>query len=172
MTPDLKQSSPSPTPSSASPAAPAFRRPLPVWLIILLFILLYWGMVYFDTQGGWQPIVYRPYHSVDELALYQPPPGEGPNLDQGRKVFEQVCGLCHNNDGSGKPGQAPPLAGSEWVNVPVNRMAPIPLVGLTGPITVKGQQFNLSMAAMGASLPDDVLADVLSYIRTSWGNKA
>src|SRR2546423_11456618 len=107
MTPEPKQSSPSPTPSSASSAAPAFRRPLPVWLIILLFILLYWGMVYFDTQGGWQPIVYRPYHSVDELALYQPPPRAGPNLDQGSKVFDQDYGLCHNNDESGNPVHAP-----------------------------------------------------------------
>jgi len=51
-------------------------------------------------------------------------------------------------------------------------MATIPLVGLAGPITVVGQQWNSAMAAMGASFTDEQLANVLSYIRTSWGNKA
>lgn len=147
------------------------RNPIPVWVIILLFLLLYWGMVYFDTQGGWQPIVYKPYHSAQEVVWYQPLPPEGPNLQNGKQMFETICGICHNNDGSGKPGQAPPLAGSEWVAEPVNRMAAIPLTGLSGPITVKGQQFNLSMPNLG-STTDENLADILSYIRSSWGNKA
>jgi len=30
----------------------------------------------------------------------------------------------------------------------------------------------MNMAAMGAALPDEDLAAVLSYIRSSWGNKA
>src|SRR5439155_14377679 len=100
----------------------ALRNPVPVWLIILLFVLLYWGMVYFDTQGGWEPVVYKPYHSLNEVMLYQLPPSEGPNLLRGRTVFENVCGVCHNPDGEGRPGQAPPLAGSEWVMGPPNRL--------------------------------------------------
>ena len=73
----------------------------------------------------------------------------------------------------GKPGQAPPLAGSEWVNAKgVNRLAHIPLAGLNGPLKVEGKEWNLNMAAMGAALSDADLAAVLTYIRTSWGNKA
>ena len=34
------------------------------------------------------------------------------------------------------------------------------------------EEWNMNMAAMGAALPDEDLAAVLSYIRTSWGNKA
>jgi len=39
---------------------------------------------------------------------------------------------------------------------------------------VKGVEFQgtQNMAAMGAALSDQDLADVLTYIRTSWGNKA
>jgi mono/diheme cytochrome c family protein len=73
----------------------------------------------------------------------------------------------------GKPNQAPPLAGSEWVVTKgVNRLAHIPLAGLTGPIQVQGKDWNLSMAPMGAALSNEDLAGVLTYIRNSWGNKA
>ena len=43
---------------------------------------------------------------------------------------------------------------------------------MTGTLKVEGQEWNLNMAAMGAALPDADLAAVLTYIRTSWGNKA
>src|SRR5207253_6078737 len=169
---DPKQQIP-PVPQPTAPRI-AFRRPLPVWLIVLLFLLFYWGMVYFDTQGGWQPMVYKPYHSLEEVALYQPPPpAEGCDRIQGRVLFEQYCGLCHNNDGAGKPGQAPPLDGSEWVVGPVNRLIRIPQLGLSGQIKVKGQDlvFPNGMPPMGASLKDEELANVLCYIRNSWSNK-
>jgi mono/diheme cytochrome c family protein len=54
----------------------------------------------------------------------------------------------------------------------INRLAHIPLAGISGVIKVEGQDWNLNMAAMGAALPDEDLAGVLTYIRTSWGNKA
>lgn len=162
---------PSLTPSEAAEPR-AGDTAVPVWLIIVLFVLLYWGMVYFDQHSGWfNPHIYTPYRSADELALYQPPTG-GPDLMRGRAVYENICGLCHNNDGMGKPGQAPPFVGSEFVLGSPNRMIRIPLAGLAGPVQVAGQQWNLAMPAMGAALPDDDLAAVLTYIRQSWGNKA
>ena len=139
---------------------------------MLLFLLLYWGMVYFDQHSGWfSPEVYAPYRSAAELAMYQPPAG-GPDLSRGKAVYENICGLCHGNDGMGKPGQAPPFARSEWALGSPNRMIRIPLAGLAGPIQVAGKEWNLAMPAMGAALPDDDLAAVLTYIRQSWGNKA
>jgi mono/diheme cytochrome c family protein len=51
-------------------------------------------------------------------------------------------------------------------------MIRIPLAGLSGPVQVNSQSWNLAMPAMGAALPDDDLAAVLTYIRQSWGNKA
>jgi mono/diheme cytochrome c family protein len=72
----------------------------------------------------------------------------------------------------GKPGQAPPLAGSEWVNAAgFHRLAQIPLDGLNGDFQVEGKDWNLNMAPMGAALSDSDLAAVLTYIRSSWGNK-
>ena len=169
MSPEPQQ----PLPMPAEAAEPqAGQTAVPVWLIVLLFLLLYWGMVYFDQHSGWfSAQVYTPYRSGAELALYQPPTG-GVDLSRGKAVYENICGLCHNNDGAGKPGQAPPFAGSEWALGNPNHMIRIPLAGLAGPVEIKGQQWNLAMPAMGAALSDDDLAAVLTYIRQSWGNKA
>jgi mono/diheme cytochrome c family protein len=68
---------------------------------------------------------------------------------------------------------APPLSGSEWVNTKgFNRLAHIAQLGVVGPIQVAGKEWNMSMAGMGAGLSDDDLAAVLTYVRSSWGNKA
>lgn len=143
----------------------------PVWLIVLMFMLLYCGAVYFDQNGGWfDSRIYSPYQSYTELESFQPK-GGGPDLARGKAVFDTICALCHGANGEGKPGQAPPLAGSEWAQGSPDRMIRIPLYGLSGAVSVKGQQFNLAMPAMGAALSPDDLASVLVYIRTSWGNK-
>lgn len=150
----------------------ASRAPVPVWLFFLLFVLLFWAMYEFDRRGGWfHSQVYTPYRSLAELQRYQPATG-GISLERGKVVYETVCALCHNTDGSGKPNQAPPLSGADWVVGSPDRLIRIPLAGLTGPIEVKGQTWNLAMPAMGAALSDDDLAAVLTYMRSAWGNQA
>ncbi len=149
------------------------RAAIPIWLIIFLFLLLYWGMVYFDQNGGWfHQEVYAPYQSVEHLINYQVPTGDGGFMGPGKANFEKNCAVCHQNDGLGKPGQFPPLAGSEWVQGTPNRFVRIPLLGLSGSISVHGQQWNSAMPAMGAAMNDEDLAATLSYIRNSFGNKA
>jgi len=159
-------------PSQESAEPTTGGAPVPVGLFVALFVLLYWGMVYFDRNSGWfNPLVYKPYHSGAELQAYQPPTG-GADLELGRAKFEMVCALCHNSDGTGKPNQAPTFVGSEWVLGSSKRLISIPLAGLSGPLTVKGETWNLAMPAMGATLTDEELAAVLTYMRQSWGNKA
>jgi mono/diheme cytochrome c family protein len=163
------QSSDSQTPE-AEPAAS--RSTMPIWIIVLTLLLLFLGAVYFDRHSGWfDKQVYAPYTSADELASYQPKSGEASMLKHGNAVYETYCGLCHGSDGLGKPAQAPPLAGSEWVAKDIASLARIPLAGLNGPIQVKGRDWNLSMAPMGAALSDADLAAVLTHIRESWGNQ-
>jgi mono/diheme cytochrome c family protein len=169
MSDDTKSSS---TPPNAEPTAE--RSHLPIWILMLTLVLLYLAAVYFDHHGGWfDARVYAPYLSPEELDAYQPKSDAAAMMSRGKQVFEQTCGICHGNDGLGKPGQAPPLAGSEWVNAAgIQRLAHIPLTGLTGSVQVEGQNWNMSMAPMGAALSDADLAAALSYIRSSWGNKA
>jgi mono/diheme cytochrome c family protein len=162
------------TESNAEPTAA--RSHLPMWILVVTLVLLYVGGIYFDRHSGWfDQQVYSPYANAAMLDSYQPKSGAAAVLAQGKKNYEAICGICHGPDGLGKSGQAPPLAGSEWVIAKGhNRLARIPLLGLNGPITIKGEQmsFPSGMAAMGAALSDADLAAVLTYIRSSWGNKA
>jgi mono/diheme cytochrome c family protein len=159
-------------PTEAEPTAT--RAATPMWIIVLMLILLFLGAVYFDHNSGWfDGRLYGPYSSTEQLESYQPKSGAAAALAHGKVVFEAYCGLCHGNDGVGKPGQAPPLAGSEWVNTKgFSRLAHIPLGGINGTIKVEGKDWSMNMAAMGAGLSDADLAAVLTYIRGSWGNKA
>ena len=146
----------------------------PMWIIVVTLILLFIGGIYFDRNSGWfNAKVYSPYASAENLDACQPQSGAAAFIARGKKTYEAVCGVCHGPDGLGKPGQAPPLAGSEWVIAKgFNRLAHIPLMGVAGSIQVSGTDWNMNMAAMGAALPDEDLAAVLTYIRNSWGNKA
>ena len=146
---------------------------MPVWILISAIVLFFGGGMYFDAYGGWfNQQVYPPYRSVGEITIYQPDDADSWKR-LGAAKFEAACSICHGSDGKGKPGTAPPLAGSEWVltDVPAQVIV-IPLHGLTGPITVKGVEYNLNMPAVGSALDDEQYAAVLSYIRISWGNKA
>ena len=151
----------------------ATSAPVPIWMIVLTLALVFLGAVYFDRHSGWfDRRVFAPYSSPETLAGYQPKSGAAAMAARGKSVYESVCGICHGSDGLGKPGQAPPLAASEWVTKDLNTLARVPLVGLNGPIQVAGHDWNLSMAPMGAGLSDADLAAVLTYIRTSWGNQS
>jgi mono/diheme cytochrome c family protein len=161
-------------PAGADGEPVATNSPVPMAIVVVTLTLLFLGGVYFDHHSGWfNAKVYTPYVSVEQLDLYQPKSGAAAAAAQGKKVYETVCGICHGNDGMGKPAMAPPLAGSEWViSAGFHRLAQIPLTGLNGNLQVEGKDWNLNMAPMGAALSDADLAAVLTYIRTSWGNKA
>ena len=92
--------------------------------------------------------------------------------DLGKKVFTSVCATCHQLNGQGVPNAFPPLAGSEWVVGDEERIIRIVLHGLKGPLEVHGQKFDNVMAPLGAVLKDEQIANVLSYVRQEWGNKA
>jgi len=90
-------------------------------------------------------------------------------LEMGKASF-LVCSACHGPNGEGGPA-GPPLAESEWVTGPVSNLIKIQLRGLTGPIAVKGVEYNLVMAPM-AYQTDEQIAAVLTYVRNNFGNKA
>ena len=154
----------------------ADATPMPVWLFVVVILLAYWGMLHLDRHAGqFSALVYGPYQSYKQLADLQPKSGAEMLVAKGEAVYGQVCIACHQSTGLGAPGQYPPLAGSDWVQGPATRLIRIPIHGLQGPITVKGQPWNAAMPAFGGAPPldnDENLAAVLTYVRQAWGNKA
>lgn len=98
------------------------------------------------------------------------------NLDRGTvaggaKVYSIYCGTCHQRDGKGASGRFPPLAGASYVTGNKNLLISIVLKGMEGPITVNGEEFNGTMP-QHSFLGDEEIANVLTYIRQNFGNKA
>ncbi len=100
--------------------------------------------------------------------------GSSDTTAKGRAIFQKICSACHQPDGMGKDGVAPPLGGSEWVLAEEgDRLVRIVLNGMSGPVRVKDREWNLAMPPWRENLKDDEIAVVLTYVRTKIaGNKA
>jgi mono/diheme cytochrome c family protein len=97
--------------------------------------------------------------------------GKPANYEAGKKVYSQTCLACHMADGSGVPGLNPPLGKTEWVTGDKKRLINVILNGLNDPIEVNGEEYANPMPAQ-PNLTDQQIADVLTYVRNSFGNKA
>jgi mono/diheme cytochrome c family protein len=98
---------------------------------------------------------------------------------RGVKIFKTVCQTCHGSDGNGIQSLAPPLNESQWVNGDKNKMIAIVLFGLSGPVNVNGKVYKApevsgEMPGIGSNdeFSDSDIAEVISFIRGSWSNKA
>ncbi len=89
----------------------------------------------------------------------------------GGRVFSAFCAACHQPNGAGMPGLAPPLRGSAWVEGSPERLIRIALHGLRGPLTAAGTAFSGEMPGQ-AHLGDPDLAAALSWLRRSLGHRA
>lgn len=152
----------------------ADRRPLPMPLIVLGVILFYLAdMHLMANRGEFNPVVYEPYETVEEIEGQWPVDPAVESRKQGKRVYETVCAACHQGSGLGVAGQFPPLAGSDWVLAEgPDRIARLVLFGIQGPITVNGQNYNNAMPPWGPMLKDAEVAAVVNFIRSEWGNKA
>ncbi|RYD65085.1 MAG: c-type cytochrome [Verrucomicrobiaceae bacterium] len=123
---------------------------------------------------------------LEQGAKNAPTGSKGPSLrgdelasfNRGKALFagEAVCFSCHGPDGSGVTALGPPLDGSEWVTGKPETLINIMLHGMTGPVTVAGQTYTptADMPALGMNpmFTDQKIADVATYVRNEWGNKA
>ena len=94
------------------------------------------------------------------------------NAENVSAVYTTYCRACHQSNGMGDGSRFPPVAESDWVNGDKNRLINVVLEGLTGPITVNGVPFNEAMPAHKSILNDEQVAEVLTYIRTNFGNNS
>lgn len=150
-------------------------EPVPIWMIVGFALLIGWGGWYLGRHDARFDFAVTEGHLPTSAA--QAPGGtaedEGPDLAAlGAQVYTSVCSACHQPNGQGMANVAPPLDGSEWVTGDVERLTRVVLHGLMGPIEVMGEPWNGAMPPWGASLSDDEVAGVLTYVRSNWSNSA
>jgi mono/diheme cytochrome c family protein len=101
------------------------------------------------------------------------PGGMKAAMARGKTVYETTCLPCHQADGTGVPRMNPPLVKTKWVLGDKKQLARIVLKGLKGgEIEIDGDTFHNPMPPQETLLNDQQIADVLTYIRNSFGNKA
>lgn len=92
-------------------------------------------------------------------------------MEKGKGVYMQTCFVCHQMNGEGVPAQIPPLAKSDYLAKLSNPEAiELVLVGRSGEVTVNGKKYNGTMTPLNY-LSDDQIANVLTYVRSSFGNE-
>src|ERR1700681_2475489 len=143
------------------------NNPIPWLLGLVAACLCVWGVSYFLLNPDLGPVTVSPSQGAA-------PPAQdaAPVAADGAQIFASRCASCHQATGAGLPGVFPPLAGSEWVNGDASKVAEILLLGIDGPITVKGATFHGVMPAFGHQLSDAEIAAVASHVRSSFGNKS
>ncbi len=116
-------------------------------------------MITWPGQPGYVPPPVIPALTADEKIQF----------DKGAALYQVTCAPCHQVNGLGMDGLAPPLSESEWVNGSADRMVRILLHGARGPFTVRGRSWELEMPAL-ATLDDDQIAALSTYVRREWDN--
>lgn len=93
------------------------------------------------------------------------------SMERGKTVYQNTCLACHQSNGSGVPGLNPPLKKTKYVLGDKKVLINIVLEGLDEEIEVNDEVYSNVMPAFNA-LKDQEIADVLTYVRNSFGNKA
>ena len=110
----------------------------------------------------------------DELAAEAKPlsPEQRKHRELGADFYASRCATCHGADGAGIASLAPPLAESEWVTGPTERLVRIILHGLRGPIEVAGETWNGVMPGHVAQsdFTDEVASGLLTHLHRAWGH--
>ncbi|WP_422861685.1 PQQ-dependent sugar dehydrogenase [Flagellimonas sp. W118] len=93
------------------------------------------------------------------------------DIDGGAKTYYTYCSACHQKNGGGATGRFPPVANTDWVTGDKERLIKIILEGMEGSIQVHGETYN-GVMPQHSFLSDKEIADVLTYIRSNFGNEA
>ena len=90
----------------------------------------------------------------------------------GAGIFLSFCAKCHQTDGSGKPLKYPKLAGNPTVlaSDPTSLMRLL-VEGGSSPDTNGGPKRE-KMPAFATKLTSEEMAQVLTFVRSTWGNNA
>lgn len=93
------------------------------------------------------------------------------SIERGKQVYLEQCLACHQADAMGVQGMNPPLVKTKWVLGDKTTLVQIVLKGMTGEVEINGDTYHNVMAPH-SDLTDQQIADVLTYVRNNFGNKA
>jgi len=100
-----------------------------------------------------------------------PAPGMAASITRGGLVYKQYCLSCHQADGGGVPNMNPPLSKTTYVTGDKTRLIKVVLNGFIQPVEIDGESYSNNMAPHNF-LTDQQIADVLTYVRNNFTNKA
>jgi mono/diheme cytochrome c family protein len=127
------------------------------------------------VKGAFVAVLFFPLIGLAQTKKTSVPAGKGSPLQQainrGKLVYGVNCLACHQADGYGVGNLNPPLANVGWVTGNKSTLIQMLLKGSQGQVEIDGETFHNTMPAQ-AHLTDQQIADVLTYIRNSFGNKA
>lgn len=92
-------------------------------------------------------------------------------MARGEKVYKVSCITCHQVDANGVPYLNPPLVKTKFILGDKKKLIQIVIKGKTEPVEIDGVTYTNPMPAQ-VQLNDQQIADVLSYVRNNFGNKA
>ncbi len=133
-------------------------------VILLLFV---WAGLLSQTYGQAKKSVTRSGNGktavkVDSLKT---------SMTAGELIYNQYCAVCHQPDGDGVPHLNPPLIETEYVLGEKPRIIQVLLKGLSTHEPINGTVYSNVMPSH-SFLTDEQIANVLTFVRNSFGNKA
>lgn len=105
-------------------------------------------------------------------AVARAPAADGTERQRGARLYEKHCAECHGDQGEGKAGVYPPLRGNRAVTMDntANLISVIHEGGF-GPVTEKNPR-PYGMPPFGHTLSHREMAELITFLRQSWGNQA
>jgi len=91
------------------------------------------------------------------------------SIARGEKLYTLYCLSCHQKSGNGVPHMNPPLVKTSYVTGDIKKLVTWVLKGSTENVEIDGKSYSNNMPAQ-SYLKDDQIADVLTYVRNSFGN--
>jgi len=96
----------------------------------------------------------------------------GGGVQGGAQTYVDNCAACHQASGTGRASSFPALAGNPVVNTAdPTSLIHVVLAGDTE-VHTRAADSRLIMPAFDADLSDRDVANLLTYLRSSWGNRA
>lgn len=119
-------------------------------------------------------------HAIAAYLHDQPPGGGGsgqavsasePAMRTGQAIYVDQCAACHTAEGGGIVGLFPSLRAPSIQQAQPTSLIRVVLAGARS-VATDGAPTGPGMPSFGWKLTDEQVADVLTYIRNSWGNLA